>query len=429
MAGRHWLVAIGWLALCAGHAAGAEAVNEFCPIVPANPATVDHAVIHMGKTVRFCCDDCLNKFLDDPDAYLKQLPQFPREEATPTPAAPEPARDWLAWHTYYLAAEWAATVAEKHRALALYVLSVSLVFMAGKRWRARRGQRGTDTSELAEAKAATGLFTASNLFILLLCGALVDALWGDVWRTPTAAVASMPRQPTSRVEDFMTLLLQLNELSDQELLEARSGVPHRLQAVYYRGNDERNPRLFNNGLYCTCTFHVGLRDADGLEVEHGAPVEGRQLFVEVEIVRAPGASASFYTDAAMAPVCLGHLHLPRFGDNELSLPDEEQVRFEIVESGERWRARYPLGEVKAARRGVVYLSAQPRMGEYLAAARPHYGIGYHLIVKDGQLAARSHLWMAPLYYSVRDLEGWFSHERLPFIPDGFPTRPAESEEN
>ena len=35
---------------------------------------------------------------------------------------------------------------------------------------------------------------------------------------------------------------------------------NRVSAVYYRGNDERGPQLFNGGVYRTATFHLSLCD-------------------------------------------------------------------------------------------------------------------------------------------------------------------------
>ena len=50
------------------------AVNKFCPIEPEH--AVDETVAmstYKGKKVGFCCEDCIKKFEQDPDAYAAKL--------------------------------------------------------------------------------------------------------------------------------------------------------------------------------------------------------------------------------------------------------------------------------------------------------------------------------------------------------------------
>ena len=55
-------------------AADGKAVNKFCPVEKEN--AVDPTVAtttYKGKTVGFCCEDCIKKFDRDPDAFVAEL--------------------------------------------------------------------------------------------------------------------------------------------------------------------------------------------------------------------------------------------------------------------------------------------------------------------------------------------------------------------
>lgn len=53
--------------------AAAAPINKFCPLNPEN--TVDPAVttVYDGKTIGFCCPDCIPDFKKDPAKYMKTL--------------------------------------------------------------------------------------------------------------------------------------------------------------------------------------------------------------------------------------------------------------------------------------------------------------------------------------------------------------------
>ncbi|MGE3807012.1 MAG: hypothetical protein AB7K24_20300 [Gemmataceae bacterium] len=408
----------GWLPLslvlvASSTAWAADLVNKDCPVVPGNPALASHSIIHMGKPVQFCCADCLNKFLDRPDAYLANLPQFELETAKLAQerklARIPKGTDWFAWPTYLPLFEAAGTLAERHRNLTLYALIVSVVFLAARHWRRAKGD--------SASSGATGyarFFSASNLIVLVLLGMVVELIRVYALRTEAQQVGRK-LGPGDQLGLDSKIVPLLDDLNEQALLEARAGVPYRLSAVYYRGNDERNPRLFNNGFYCTCTIQVRLCTEGGAPLDHGAELVGAPT-IELTIVRAPHSSPSFFTDAAMAEVFLAHQPLQAGSAVPLQ---QKEVRLEVVESGERWRAVFPLGAIENHARGVVYVCNNGKVTPNGTTGTVHYGIGYRLRRTGGKLDADSHLWVAPLYFSNRGLAGWFSHEPLPTIPDDF----------
>jgi YHS domain-containing protein len=48
-------------------------VNKKCPISGDDVDPKGKTVTYKGKTVGFCCDDCVEKFNKDPEKYMKDL--------------------------------------------------------------------------------------------------------------------------------------------------------------------------------------------------------------------------------------------------------------------------------------------------------------------------------------------------------------------
>ena len=49
--------------------------QTICPVM-GEPINKDIYVEFLGKKVYFCCEDCQEKFMEDPEKYLDKLPQF-----------------------------------------------------------------------------------------------------------------------------------------------------------------------------------------------------------------------------------------------------------------------------------------------------------------------------------------------------------------
>jgi YHS domain-containing protein len=65
-------------AAVAGGAGAAPTVltNEMCPVMRDNKVDPNVYVDYKGKRVYFCCTDCRDTFLANPEPYLQYLPQF-----------------------------------------------------------------------------------------------------------------------------------------------------------------------------------------------------------------------------------------------------------------------------------------------------------------------------------------------------------------
>ena len=195
----------------------------------------------------------------------------------------------------------------------------------------------------------------------------------------------------------------------------------RLGGVYYRGNNERNPALFNRGNYQTAVIRIGLCDGEKQPLERGDAVQSQsRMWVHLEMDRAPFAAEQLFTAAIMERVFLSDRFL-REGDGE----PPTIVPLNPIVAGERWDAYYPLPTKVTAdgtQKGLIYIYQRTNADGY--DAMPHYGIKYDLTFTNGRLADASELWMAPLYVppgvipphptKVPQCE-WFDDRPLPVI--------------
>ncbi len=195
--------------------------------------------------------------------------------------------------------------------------------------------------------------------------------------------------------------------------------PPRLGGRYYRGNDERDPALFNGGFYRTATIDLQLVGADGKSVKWNDAVP-EKLFVEIVIERAAEATTELFSERVRAGVVL--LHFDQDGG------DGAEFKFEVEEAGQRWRAVVPLVNGGLAE-GMIYLmygvdhAVRTSTGE--ASPRPHFGIRYQIEVVNERIGRTSSLWMGSMYtlggrvlVPDRDrvlLDRWFDWRPIPEI--------------
>jgi hypothetical protein len=160
--------------------------------------------------------------------------------------------------------------------------------------------------------------------------------------------------------------------------------PPRLGGRYYRGNDERDKALFNNGFYRTATIDLHLVDEDGARLKWNDKLNSEQpkLFVELTIERAAEATKELFSDRVLAATKL--LHFDQGTKNV--------YQFESIVAADKWRVRIPIGAADEGQlQGMVYLTygGQP--------ARPHYGIRYDISINNDQISPTSEIWMGSLY--------------------------------
>lgn len=169
-----------------------------------------------------------------------------------------------------------------------------------------------------------------------------------------------------------------------------------LGGTYFRGNDERSDKLFNGGFYRTATMRLALIDENDQPLTIGQQVTGSQLFVRLEIERALRAAPSLFSDQMMRDVLLTR----RAGDRKQPFSTDEPVKMEVLESGERWGAKYRLGDFSGqsdiALNGTVFVYSGATRSAESVQGSPQYGIVYGLRIRDRMLQENSELWLGPI---------------------------------
>jgi hypothetical protein len=189
----------------------------------------------------------------------------------------------------------------------------------------------------------------------------------------------------------------------------RPSVPKQLSGVYYRGNCERNPALFNNGNYLTATFRIQLCDTSGNPAAVGDPVSADGYRVHIELERAPGTTDALFSKEMMASVFFSE----KFYGDLLEEVKEEPLRLEVVEPGHRWQVEFPIGRFRddGSLLGLIYLyTGQIANGR--VRGTPHCAVKYDLHATDGKLNADSDLWMSA--FTVPNVDPPPTSEHIPF---------------
>jgi len=55
-------------------------VNKMCPVMTLEEADPSITTVYRGKTIAFCCDNCLKKFRANPDQYADRLAVFSNDQ-------------------------------------------------------------------------------------------------------------------------------------------------------------------------------------------------------------------------------------------------------------------------------------------------------------------------------------------------------------
>ena len=248
---------------------------------------------------------------------------------------------------------------------------------------------------------------------------------------------------TSNEELKSTIEKQTNRFAITADLENLTLPPHpmhpkRLGGLYYRGNDERSPNLFNGGFYRTATLEVWLVDDGGKRLKWYDTLSDQPVFISFSIERAPGTTADLFSEHVIGTTYLRHFSRSESSTSELTEEqfqhEKEKLVLSEVSPGQRWEIWIPLGSPSSWSSGInegliyVYHGAQKINDDI---GRVHFGIKYSLRTKpatDDQQATispESEIWMGSLYnlngrVLIPDqdrilLDRWFDFRPIPVI--------------
>ncbi|WP_419193578.1 c-type cytochrome domain-containing protein [Kolteria novifilia] len=285
--------------------------------------------------------------------------------------------------------------------------------------RTRRRQKATTNEAPSSLSRTIAHFGPSHLWIVVLLMTLL---------TTTTYLAELHERLATQEKRLKQRRLATSPTAEDvvgdEGKPIRPHHPKRLGGTYYRGNDERNEKLFNNGFYRTATFHLSLLDQDKRKLGLGDRIEpGQRLFVRVEIERSPFATPALFSKEVMEQAYL--TDLPE--GTEIADATIAPVPFRTAVEGERWLADYPIdlpasGDADPLK-GLIHV--YKGNADTQISGTHHYGVEYELVVTQGKLDAASELWMGPTYVTGNvmipvpgkmSIEEWFDWRPLPEIP-------------
>jgi YHS domain-containing protein len=364
--------------------------------MPHQPASAEHRAEYQGRTVYFCCEECVEKFRHNPAAYVAVLNA---SAATQPPAGTAPSAPETPTHGPFLGLAIAVVeFGERHLWLCAYLLAVVIGVLLARRHGGRLGRLGRP----------------GTLAVLLFAGVCVE-MGREVGRARSEAAAARESARTRQSGPGPTQTAPSGQLLTWSWPQGFHELPKGLKNTYYRGNDERSPKLFNGGNYRTATFTVSIRTADGREVRDGDNLAGQSLRLHIDVVRAPKTSPNFFKRDQMARVFL----FPAAGIEATTVP------LTIVRPDWEWSAELPVGgPVPAAGyeklSGVWCLSMRTGPTPDPATGVVHYYFQCSLHFQDGVIAAESAVWMVPVMMSLilngpRADGEWFSDRPIPEI--------------
>ena len=228
--------------------AAEKPTNEYCPILPDRKALPEFFSDYNGRRIYFCCEDCKNAFDANPEGLTGKalVPPSPSPSATGHVHGPGYA-EWAA-----LTGQVADATGGDHQSRAAVAAglasAIAALLFAG--WVGRRGM------------ARGGGFAQ---FIVL---ALWTVPWGLAWYRSHKRSEELERKVSALLpleRERALDLIHFATFSDhgKPPIPGKPPIAPTLSATYYRGNDERSPKLFNGGNYRTATFHLSVRDDRG----------------------------------------------------------------------------------------------------------------------------------------------------------------------
>ena len=203
--------------------------------------------------------------------------------------------------------------------------------------------------------------------------------------------------------------------------------PRRLGGVYYRGNDERSPALFNGGFYRTATMELWLVDDQNRRYRWGDEIPASPLFISLNIHRGPGTTPMLFSQSVFQST-----YLRRFRQSDLVIDsrpfESDRINLSELTPEQQWEAKIPLEPAlqwkDAATEGMVYLFYGAQMVDG-HQGRVHFGIKYNLKLVDNKISNVSELWMGSTYdlggtvliprASEIQLDQWFDFRPIPEI--------------
>ena len=365
--------------------------NTRCPVEPTEIAVPKYKATYKGKTIYFCCKDCVSIFNDQPEPYLENINESLISKTSQNNKTTIQKIFDAAWNAGF-----------SYPGISILLIgTLGFLFL---RLASFVRQRPPEPN-----KYLLRLSSPRSFQVLVLCSLVLEIIHAHI----SQSIASKDRVLENDLHS--TTFLEYGE----PLIPSHPKNGPSLQSKFYRGNDERNPNLYNGGNYRTAEFDIGLCDNEGNPISYNSQVSEDDLFLKVTISRAPNTAEYFWKKDRMNGIYVtknsGKFHWTR---------DKVTDSIQLIETDKEksWEFRYPLEKFHTGNRikGILYLCEKRKSNNgSLLGGRFHYAFQFNLKINDNILDPESDVWMGPLYRkrSLRIWEipehEWLSHRPIP----------------
>ena len=240
------------------------------------------------------------------------------------------------------------------------------------------------------------------------------------------------------VQGELSDAIAANVLSEStELGEPTAYVPLRpgksISPTYYRGNDERSPKLFNGGFYCTARFDLTVCDHRRQPLNVGDAVGDSPLSIRLQLARPPNTTPKLYAEGIIDRIVLS----PVPTDRKVAGLANEIQRLAPIDDQETWVGYFPVqippSDAATTTISGVYYLCTGKVTEDVLEGAMHYQVEYNLVIENGVLSDASDLSMGSLlkYKSLQAVEPnkiqqaeWFDFRPIPYVTEQTTTDPA-----
>jgi len=387
-------------------------VNEWCPVEPERKAKLTHSADYKGATIYFCCSSCIDDFTFDPSKYTSNLPAEVEQKITGASSkssslislfnSTEPRGKYSEVKQLNIAKTLMNTVI-----ITFILLGLCYLLRSFFKKLSREGRR----IKIYLMTLGCGMVFLIVFSTMLLIQNRKLYAFGD-WTSK-----ELRNDANKDLIHYATFYEYGNPIETKNPKEVPS-----LSSIFYRGNDERSPELYNNGFYRTSTFTVSLKNGDDEKLDYKEKVDLQHLYIDLVIERAPHTPDRFFSKELMSKMFVTTNCEPFAG---VSSPIDDEVKITIIEPNQKFRFKIPLNLSKNKGDFIFYLREKRYKSDKLIGSRIHYAIQGKVIVSENNLILpESDIWIGATYRTRRlrnweiPSQEWFSLKPIPEKPEG-----------
>ena len=355
--------------------------NTRCPIEPTELAVEKFSTTYNGDTIYFCCRECVDIFDASPELFLKPIEDIKtKQQSLADKSFTQNTFDFV-WNFFF------------------YLPGTSIVIIVGI------------ILFILRKKFFKGEKIKVNFKHTVIVLLFFDICYSQHISSRNKKIEILENEIHS------TTFIEYGT----PLIPAISKQQASLKKTYYRGNDERNPGLYNGGNYRTAEFNIDLCNILNEPASSEKLINSKDLYLRVRIIKSPNTAEHFWQNYKMENI-YATSNSEKFHWNKDQITDAVHLN-KIDEN--QWEFKYPLekfalGEEPQIIRGIVYLCEKRKSSKGMViGGRFHYAFQFDLKLFSKKFDATSDLWMGPLYRK-RSLRIWEIPENEWLSPDPIP---------